>query len=152
MRTGLSHPAKAFCPHGQLTGLQIGAKAETLWYIPGFLRKQMSAPWPPMLHKRCKVFVFINFFLKNGQYMHEQNIIWLRQMIETIRSESLHHSVYEARAIQVYVIKVRNHSYEITPSRRLFWVQHTRIGYTMVATHTRTWFKESKPPKEMMKK
>ena len=51
--------------------------------------------------------------------MHEQNIIWLRQMIETIRSESLHHSVYEARAIQVYVIKVRNHSYEITLSRRL---------------------------------
>ena len=31
-----------------MTGLQIGAKAETAAYIPGFFSAQMSAPWPPI--------------------------------------------------------------------------------------------------------
>ena len=47
-----TYPPNALCPQGQLTGLQMGAKAETLWYIPGFFKKLIKAPWPPMLKKR----------------------------------------------------------------------------------------------------
>jgi len=31
-------PEKAFSPHGTAVGLQMGAKAETLVYFPGFFR------------------------------------------------------------------------------------------------------------------
>ena len=35
-------------PHGTFVGLQIGANAETAAYAPGFFRKSVSAPWPPI--------------------------------------------------------------------------------------------------------
>ena len=38
-----------FSPQGTTVGLQIGEKAETDEYMPGFLRWQMRAPCPPML-------------------------------------------------------------------------------------------------------
>ena len=41
-------PEKAFSPHGTAVGLQMGAKAETLVYFPGFFRWQIRAPCPPM--------------------------------------------------------------------------------------------------------
>ena len=45
----LTVPVKAFFPHGQLIGLQIGANADTEQYCPGFLRYATMAPCPPIL-------------------------------------------------------------------------------------------------------
>ena len=39
---------KAFSPHGTAVGLQMGAKADTLVYWPGFLKWLIRAPCPPM--------------------------------------------------------------------------------------------------------
>ena len=42
------YPSNALVPHGQDVGLQMGEKAEADAYMPGFLRKSVSAPWPPI--------------------------------------------------------------------------------------------------------
>jgi len=38
-----------FSPQGQFMGFEMGAKALTLLYLPGFLRNNVNAPCPPSL-------------------------------------------------------------------------------------------------------
>eukprot|EP00095_Tigriopus_kingsejongensis_P002083 maker-scaffold866_size86999-snap-gene-0.18 protein:Tk02083 transcript:maker-scaffold866_size86999-snap-gene-0.18-mRNA-1 annotation:"EC1118_1D0_1398p" len=45
---GNQSSVKALCPQVQSVGLQMGAKADTLWYLPGFFKWATRAPWPPM--------------------------------------------------------------------------------------------------------
>ena len=50
------YPPKAFFPQSQLLGFAMGANAETDLYLPGFFRKMVKAPWPPMLCPNILIF------------------------------------------------------------------------------------------------
>lgn len=44
-------------PRGPAEQSHMGAKAEMLLYVSGFMRPMVSAPWPPMLWPKMEVLV-----------------------------------------------------------------------------------------------